>query len=306
MIRAAFFEDPDGGYAKFGNQRVFDRVWEKIVRFEKESGLCLDNGLTKEQYVDMFNSMKIRRTSTFPNCKTCTMVYIRYLIANNALPAGQEDILTSVTVNDLIITKGGRGVQYYKDLGMLQDAIQDSVKSSTSYDKTVYDPAVVALYLAWYGLTEQEIIDYPKENVLDDGIIIRGDKLQISPNILQIFIRLRDADGFQQQARGVIFHAYMYSEYLIRSERRSQLNIDLLRGSISRLNAICDKIYSLRYNVVYESGIFSRVYRMECDGFQFNLEDPKVASEMFCEDLSDTARRKARIRDYKLFKQLYY
>lgn len=307
MIRTKFFEDPNGGYAKVSDQKRFDRVWKNVLDFEKKTGLSLDNGLTKEEYVSIFNSMKIRRTtSTFMVYKGCVMAYVHYLVANKALPPEQESILASVNSDDLIICKDGSGVQYYKNLGMLRSAIQDSVRSSESYDETKYDVPVVSLYLAWYGLSEQEIVEYPKANVLDDGIIIHDKKLQIPFDILQIFTRLRDAEGYYQQARGVILRKYVYSDYLIRSKQYAQLPVVLLRSIVSRFNAICGNVYSLTYNVVYDSGVFNRVYRLECDGFQLDLENPEVASKIFCEDLSNNRRAHvARIRDYSLYKQLY-
>lgn len=305
MIRNQFYQDPNGGYAKFSNKKVFDNVWKKVLAYEEKTGLCLDDGFTKEQYIDLFSSMKVRRTITLPNCKLCVMAYVRYLVNNNALPPEQEDILASVEIDDVLLADEGSGVQYYKDLNMLRNAIQDTIRSSESYDESRFYPWAVALYLAWYGLSEEEIINYPKEDVLDDGIMIHGQKLEIPFDILQIFTRLRDAEGYYQQARGVIFRTYLYSDYLIRTEYKEQITPQLLRSALARFDIISGKVYSLRYNVVHMSGIFNRMYRMENDGFQLNLSDPEVASRVFCEDLSNVTKRHFRIRDYNLYKQLY-
>ena len=270
MIRNKFFEDPDGGYAKVGVKKNFDIAWKKVLAYEEQTGQSLDNGFTKEQYVSMFNSMRVRHTSIFFNYKSHVMSYVRYLIANGVLPAEQESILASVTVDDLKINETS-GVQYYKNLGMLHQAIQDSIKVSECYDETLFDLPAVILYLAWFGLTEEQIINFPKEDVLDDGVMINGEKTEMPFEILQIFKRLRDAEGYYQQARGVIFRAY-----------------------------------SLRYNVIHQSGIFYRAHLLECESTQFNLEDPVFASKVFCEDLSSKVKHTARIRDYKLYKQLFY
>ena len=98
MIRNKFFEDPDGGYAKVGVKKNFDIAWKKVLAYEEQTGQSLDNGFTKEQYVSMFNSMRVRHTSIFFNYKSHVMSYVRYLIANGVLPAEQESILASVTV----------------------------------------------------------------------------------------------------------------------------------------------------------------------------------------------------------------
>ncbi|MGN1002071.1 MAG: hypothetical protein ACI4PC_04805 [Oscillospiraceae bacterium] len=304
MIRNKFFEDTDGGYAKISVKKIFDRVWKKVLSFEEMTGQSLDNGFTKEQYVSMFNSMRIRHTGIFFNYKSNVMSYVRYLIADGALPEEQESILASVTADDLKINEGG-GVQYYKNLGMLHQAIQDSIKASKCYDETLYDLPAAILYLAWYGLTEEQTIDFPKENVLDDGVIINGMKTEMPFEILQVFTRLRDSDGYYQRARGVIFRAYVYSDNLIRTERNSRITLSMLQGLVNRLNALMNGTYSLRYNVIRQSGIFYRAHLLECESTRFDLDDPEFASRVFCEDLSGKAKRTARIRDYKLYKQLF-
>lgn len=305
MIRNKFFEDPDGGYAKVSVKQIFDRVWKKVLSFEEKTGQSLDNGFTKEQYVSMFNSMRIRHTRIFFNYKSHVMSYVRYLIANGVLPEEQESILASVTVDDLRIDEAG-GVQYYKNLGMLHKAIQDSIKVSECYDETLYDLPASILYLAWYGLSEDQIINYPKEDVLDDGIMLNGEKIEVPFDVLQVLKRLRDSDGYYQQARGLIFHTYVYSDNLIRTERNSKITLSMMQGLVNRLNVLMDHTYSLRYNVIHQSGIFYRAYLLECESTQFNLDDPEFASKVFCEDLSSKVKRTARIRDYKLYKQLFY
>ena len=305
MIRNKFFEDPDGGYAKVGVKKNFDIAWKKVLAYEEQTGQSLDNGFTKEQYVSMFNSMRVRHTSIFFNYKSHVMSYVRYLIANGVLPAEQESILASVTVDDLKINETS-GVQYYKNLGMLHQAIQDSIKVSECYDETLFDLPAVILYLAWFGLTEEQIIDFPKEDVLDDGVMINGEKIEMPFEILQIFKRLRDAEGYYQQARGVIFRAYVYSDNLIRTERNSKINVSKMQGLVNRLNTLMGGAYSLRYNVIHQSGIFYRAHLLECESTQFNLEDPEFASKVLCEDLSSKVKHTARIRDYKLYKQLFY
>lgn len=305
MIRNKFFEDPNGGYANVSVKKTFDRAWKKVLSYEEMTGQSIDDGFSKEQYVSMFNSMRIRHTSIFFNYKSNIMSYVRYLIANGVLPEEQEAILTSVSVEDLKINESN-GVQYYKNIGMLHQAIQESVKVSECYDETLYDLPSVILYLAWYGLTEEDVINFPKENVTDDGVVVDGQKIEMPFAVFQIFRRLRDADGYYQQARGVIFHSYTFSENLIRTERNSKITLTMLQGLVNRLNKLMDGEYSLRFNVVRQSGIFYRAYLMECGSTQFNLEDPEFSSKVFCEDLSAKVKRTARIRDYKLYKQLFY
>ena len=126
--------------------------------------------------------------------------------------------------------------------------------------------------------------------MLDDGVMINGEKTEMPFEILQIFKRLRDAEGYYQQARGVIFRAYVYSDNLIRTERNSKINVSKMQGLVNRLNTLMDGAYSLRYNVIHQSGIFYRAHLLECESTQFNLEDPEFASKVFCEDLSSKVK----------------
>ncbi len=306
MIRDQFFQDTNGGYAKYANKMIFDQTWSRVKTFEESTGLCLDDGLTKEQYIELFTSMKPRKNSVFKNYKYALLYYVRYLIDNGVLPPEHEAIISSIKIKDTAVIEEGSVVQYYKDIDMLRNAIWDSIRSAMVDDETVYYMPAVILYLAWYGLTEEEILNYEKSDVLDDGIMIHGNKLVIPPDILGIFTRFRDADGYYQLAKNEIFHKYAYSNYLIRTERTDHLNHVQFRCALYRFNHICDNVYSLTYSVVFQSGIFNRVYRMECDGFKLDLTDGATASRVFCDDLSDGTRRNNKIREYEFYKSLFY
>ncbi len=313
MIRNKFFEDSTGGFASVSSQSRFSRMWKKVLAFEERTGLSLDEGFTREQYVSLFNSMKIRHVNLFATSyKSDLMRYVRYLIANKVLPEEQETILASITMDDLRIKsdEGEEVVHYYKNVAMLREAIEDTINTSESYDETLHDLPAVMLYLAWYGLTEEQILNFRKDAVLEDGIMVDGVKIEIPFEIMQIIKRLRDADGYYQQARGVIFHKYVASDYLIRTERKEKITLDNLRTFLYRFNKISDKRYSLRYDVVHQSGIFYRAYILECESTGFNLNDPTFASKVFCEEFSnrtyqDRVKHKTRVKDYGLYKQLF-
>ena len=309
MIRSKFFEDTTGGFASVSSPSRFTRMWKKVLAFEERTGLSLDKGFTREQYVRLFNSMKIRHVNLFvTSYKSDLMSYVRYLIANEVLPEEQEAILSSITVNDLSIKsdEGSEVVHYYKNVAMLREAIEDTIKTSESYDETLHDLPAVILYLAWYGLTEEQILNFPKSAVMEDGIIVNGVKVEIPFGIMQVFKRLRDADGYFQQAKGVIFHKYTASEYLIRTERKEKITLDNLRTFLYRFNKISDRRYSLRYDVVHQSGIFYRAYILECESTSFDLDDPVFASKVFCDKtLQNRVKHKTRVKDYELYKQLF-
>lgn len=305
MIRNTFFEDSAFTSMSEAQQRELRRTLKKVAEFEGSTGQALENGFTREQYVELFNSMKIRRTYNTFHYKSLLAKYVQYLIANGALAPEQQDILDSISKDDLST------VYYYKNINMLYEAVKDSIDSSECYDPATFDPPAVAIFLAWYGLTKEEIADYRKADVLDDGIMIKGEKIVPPFHILQFFTALRDSEGYYQQARGRIFHAYPYSEYLFRSRFQHHLKAYDVQKLAARINKVMDGEYSLELNIIRQSGIFFRAYQMECDSVKFDLSDPVFASKVFCEDFTGSSKKykvahQARMSDYKHYKQLFY
>ena len=312
MNRTQFFEDADGGYTSFSHPKHFTKTWNKVRAFEESIGKTLDDGYTREEYIALFNFALARCSSTFYNDKKVVLFYIRYLIARGALPAEHETILAGITADDLSIKGGTDRIRYFKNLNHLREAIEDTVKAADRVDETMYDVPSAVLYLAWYGLTEEQVLTLPKTAVLEDGIILNGQKIEMPYFLTDLLVRLRDAEGFNTKGRGIIFRKYMYSDYLIRTEDSHQVSVFQMRASLSRMDKVMDHTYSLRFDTARQSGIFYRAYMLECENNNFDLSDPEFAANVFCEDFTqkqnkaDPGKRlRERIRDYTLYKQLF-
>lgn len=312
MDRVNFFNSPDEGYALVPQRQQFLKVWKKVLAFEESSGKSLDSGFTKEEYVALFNSILSRSTSTFFSDKKFVMYYIRYLVAHGALPAEQEKILAGVSAEDLRIKEENKDkIRYFKNLNHLHNCIKETVKTAARIDDSCWDVPSSILYLAWFGLTEEQVLTLPKTAVLEDGIILDGKKIEMPHFVTELLNRLKDSEGFNTKGKGIIFRKYIYSENLIRTEDSYQLSVFQMRASLSRMDKVTNHMYSLKYDVVYQSGVFYRAYMMECESTDFDLNDVQFASRVFCEDLTgknpadpDKPRRE-RVRDYELYKQLF-
>lgn len=110
----------------------------------------------------------------------------------------------------------------FKDIQELHLAIWELVMESSAFDETEFDCDAVALYLTWFGLTDDQIAAYRKADVLGDGIMINGAKRTLPYDILNIFLRLRDSKGYFANGGedGVVFHAYEESDCLIRNAEK--------------------------------------------------------------------------------------
>lgn len=312
MNRTHFFEDTNGGFSSFSHPKHFIKTWNKVTAFEESIGKSLDDGYTKEEYIALFNFALARCSSTFYNDKKVVVFYVRYLIEHGVLPAKHEGILAGITADDLSIKDGSTRIRYFRNLNHLRDAIDDTVKSADRVDETMYDVPSAILYLAWYGLTEEQVLTLPKTAVLEDGIMLDGKKIEMPYFLTDLLVRLRDAEGFSTKGRGIIFRKYMYSENLIRTEDSDQVTVFQMRASLSRMDKVMDHAYSLKFDTARQSGIFYRAYMMECESNSFDLSDPEFAAKVFLEDFSQVKnkadpgkRLRERVRDYTLYKQLF-
>lgn len=312
MDRLQFFEDANGGYLSFSHPKHFTKTWNKVKKFEKSIGKTLDDGYTKEEYIALFNFVLTRCSSTFYSDKTAVVYYIRYLIAHGVLSVEHKSILDDITADDLSIKDNETRVRYFRNLNHLRDAIDDTIKAADRVDETMYDVPSAILYLAWYGLTEEQVLSFPKSAVLEDGIMLDGQKIELPYFLIDLFVRLRDAEGFRTKGRGIIFRKYMYSDYLIRTEDSYQMTVPQMRASLSRMDKVMEHTYSLRFDTARQSGIFYRAYMLECESNHFDLSDPVFASKVFSEDFTqakikvDPGRHlRERVRDYTLYKQLF-
>lgn len=310
-MRKNFFTDQNEGYASFPQQKQFTKTWNKVLAFEKNIGKSLDEGYTKEEYVELFNFMLVKKSSTFFNDKKAVLYYIRYMIAHGELPREQEEILSSVMAEDLSISLGSARITYFKDLNHLKAAIEDTILAANRIDDSVFDVPSAVLYLAWFGLTEEQILTLPKTAVDDDGVILNGEKIEMPFFVTDLLTHLRDAEGFETQGRGRIFRKYVYSENLIRTEDSHQLTVFQMRASLSRMDKYSNHEYSLKFDTARQSGIFYRAYMLEQKSSDFNLEDVEFASKVFCENLIGKNEKdirkphRERLRDYALYKQLH-
>lgn len=312
MNHKEFFDDPEG-CASYPQVKQFQRTWNKILKFEDDYGKTLDEGYTREEYIKLFSSLLVQKTSTFSNDRKVVMHYVRYMISHQVLAEEHERIIRSINPNELIIKPGDGRIRYYKDLSMLKEMIQNTVDAAAREDDTVFGAPIAFLYLAWFGLTEEQIVNLPKSAVTDEGVILDGQLIEMPSFVTEDLTIFRDADGYFKRSKGLPFIHYADSPYLIRTAISPHLNVAYMRGSLSRFDKIMNRIGSLRYDVIRQSGIFYRAYMLECESTKFDLSDLEFASKVFCEDFLNPKAKtdphrlyRQRINDYTLYKQLFY
>lgn len=267
MIYQQFMDDIENGIVKLPKASMFESIWAKVLRFQDEKKIYLENGFTRENLLDLFTFMEVRRSNTFANYKSVVMKYVKYLVDNGHISADHIKTLSDISFDNIPVN--GDKIQYFKNLAELQKSISATLEvysKGGSKDVTILDTQTTILYLAWFGFTEQEIIEVKKSDVCDNGVMKNGHLIVMPESVIKAIKRYRDSEGYKRMGRAMYTCSYKMSSYLVRSCDVEQLNVELLHAALYRMNAICKKKHSLTFSVVHTSGQFFRVLMDELNG----------------------------------------
>lgn len=307
MLRERFFADLKDGTVEMVQPERFLAMWNKVTAFENLTGTRFGSGFSKQNYVDLLAYMQIRHASTLPSVKSILYVYLKYMYDHEAATDEDLRIFRELSFDDLI-GRTNLAKLWYRSIADLIDCVEDTVaQNSNSYDTTSYDPTISALVLAWYGFTDDQIIRVKRTDVTEDGVVLNGETIRMDRTAAVYLKRLAQSSGYYQQARGLIFHTYAESDYLLRSERYGQFEITRLRQRVSEFNKLSVGRYALRLDVVRKSGIFNRAMIAELSGEVVIDEDTDadVLSRLFCTDVSTSRKRLHLLRDYGMYREMF-
>lgn len=303
-----FLTDLENGIAPKACSDHKNIVWKQIRAFEAASGKLMKDGFTRQEYLNLFNSMSLRSAGYFQNRRSAVIAYVKYLIEKGVLPPEHVELVQGIDFSELE-NRNADGTQmvYYHNLTQLEAAIQESLEESDSYDKTHFDMAICALYLAWFGFDRKEIPEIKKADVQKNGVLRKGELVAMPDFVCDVLQRYCHSEGYDQKARYIITRKYLPSAYLFRTFRAAQIDDKMLRQAISRLNTVLQGTFSLEYELVRKSGILHRVYQREKAGELGKLTelqyDWQLVEDVF-ENAIETREHAVKwLADYERFKK---
>ena len=263
-----FLKDLQTGAAPQACSDPNNIVWKHISAFEETHGKPMEHGYTRQEYLALFASMNIRSASYFGKLRSAVKAYANYLVSKGLLSSDQPNTINKIKFTEVgIQTRNTSKVIYFHSLEELEQAIRDTLDASESYDETRFDMAICALYLAWFGFDRNEIVLLLKRDVQKNGILRNGQLIPMPTSVCTILQRYCQAEGYFQQAKGVILHKYQPSEYLFRSTRLAQItDYSQLTSAINRFKSVLKGKYPLEYDIVRKSGILHRVHKLDLNG----------------------------------------
>ncbi len=303
-----FFTDEENGLSACAAsvKSAFLQKEKAIRAWDKANGGKLDADMTREDYVSLLSALEIRKKSSFTQYRMALARYVRYQIACGNFSDGQEKILMSVGMGDMNIAGSTREkVVYFRNLAHLRSCMEETVRTDEPIDDAKFELHVCASYLAWFGLTIEQICTVKKADVLEDGVMVDGKLVKMPIFVMDQLLDYKESRGFSQQARGVIFHTYQASEYLFRTERSSQITVSQMYQLFKRFNAVMDRQYSITYDVIHMSGIFNRAYAEEVESIKFDIGDKAFAERVFETAFKNDEAYRNMISDYTHYKKLF-
>lgn len=300
-IRKKFF---DTKLVQFPDKDYFGSMWEKLRAFEEKGGKPIEDGLTKEEYVSLYDAMSIRHSTVFDKMKVCLTFYMKFLVNEGVLPFSDLELFQSIKFSDVPVRSIGT-VMFYKNIDQLIENIEDSKMSSDAYDTDRFDMAAGVLYLAWYGFTNEEIANAKKADVTKDGVYKSGSLVHMDKYVIKELLKLVDAEGYYQLARGPIFVRYVKTDFLIRTKKADRVKAKALNNVVWRINEVCDQRYSLSLGVVYKSGVFFRAYMEECAGRKLDLKDMGAVGRALKRKITTPMALRSAVNDYLRYKTLF-
>lgn len=286
-------------------QRITN-LWKRVSRFEAEYKKSIDDGYTKDDYVQLLAALNIRNISGFLSTKSLIRKYVENLIEDGHLPLSSLNDIIHIGYDDLDAAKIFE-LKFFKDFESLQDAITTTLVVADKVDERIFSTQIAAIYMAWCGLKLEDALKLKKEDVKEDRIQI-GDK-EIFPNstIMEFMKDYRDATEYQSAARVTITLKYVPSDWLFRSTKSDHVDSPKTMRIFIRnfgKSAGGDNIFN--YDKVYLSGLYHRAYLYECVNGTIKKNDTETISKVFEENYARTSLANNRLQSYRKFVQYFF
>lgn len=291
------------------SQEYIQRItsfWKRVSRFEAEYKKSIDDGYTKDDYIQLLAALNIRNISGFLSTKSLIRKYVEKLIEDGHLPLSSLNDIVHIGYDDLDAAKIFE-LKFFKDFESLQDAIEATLVVADKVDERIFSTQIAAIYMAWCGLKLEDALKLKKEDVKENSIQV-GDK-EIFPNstIMEFMKDYRDATEYQSAAKGIITLKYVPSEWLFRSTKSDHVDSPKTMRIFIRnfgKSAGGDNIFN--YDKVYLSGLYHRAYLYECVNGTIKKNDTETISKVFEENYARTSLANNRLQSYRKFVQYFF
>jgi hypothetical protein len=310
------------GIPVLSNKAAWEKhlFWKRVAAAEENIGKALEQGYDRDEFLKLFSELKISQIGTFYSQKCNIQRYFKWLKESDAnvnkineeIKARNEsniEILKQVKFEEMEIDETVKGT-YFKDFDSLQKEIDRTVINADKPDDAVHDTAISLIYMAWYGVTIEEVCEMQKTDLNNTDCTVyiagRNQSIKVSRKVMDFFIEYRDATDYLTKAAADIRMPYKESSYLMRSAKLPSLKVVGVKNILSRFTKYCFDNVKFMYSRIRWSGIFNRVYADEVVNGALVKNDYDKIAEVFGETYKSSQDASDRLREYKNWKSLFY
>ena len=295
---------------RFTEQTIVTNInfWKRVEKTENVIGKHLEDGYAREEYISLFNKLKLTTPQSMTPRKTTIRNYIQWLCEQGVLDEEPLKALDSVTYHDINADDYYEN-GFFKDFGDLKDKIESALIATEVIDDRRYGTEVTAILLAWCGITAEEAITIRKEDVHEDYISTKNGELRPVSYIMSFLNDYKDQTDYQVMLpQGVATYKYVWSDFLLRTSRqdriRSGRNLRILLNNFSKQAEAQSNPFS--YNKIYWSGVYHRAYLYECANGPIKPGNVETIQKIFGETYSYVQDANKRLYAYQRYKEYFF
>ena len=291
-----------------------------ILRFKNTAPDNKDiSEFTKADFIEMFKKINFQTNKTFWGVKSDYKSFLVFLLVNGVVTQNVINDLTSIQFEDVVVIDNFYA-DHYGSLEELYSTIDEyaNVKTGGDIFEGEFDDVYCICGLCFYGVRIEELPYILKDDIDIDASTIHiptNDRIiSLDPLTLARLIKFKDADIRWQHKYGRVEpskEVYYPSVYLFRTIREPQSFAPNIVKRISVFANNVDLKKKLRYDHIYQSGRFYRVYQWEQKNGNIRKASVDDIAELFeiNKNLSPTSIKKQMSIEntqYTMWKNLFY
>ena len=286
--------------------RYVVRLWKRIKNAESEIGKTLEDGYAREDYIALFEKMRITNVNGFNGLKSRINNYLDWLLQRGIISSDCIAQMKDIYFEDIESVKIF-GDLFFPDFDALQNSLNENVRNAYKPDDTVFAMQISLIYMAWCGVDMEVALKVKKEDVNDDFFIAGGEEFRPNYTIMQYLKEYRDAVEYISQGKYQLTLKYVPSDYLFRSVRSETID---MKHAIIALNRFGKSGSNggnpYKYDKIYWSGTFHRAYLYELANGEIQNDDIETMNRLFHGESQDGWYIRRRLREYKKFKEYFF
>ena len=286
------------------------------------------NNYSKKDFVVLLTKMNATTKGSFYQSKTMIRNYLLWLLEKGEIKPRQLEVFNEVSFGDIDYT-AFCSTHYFRNFDDLYKSLEESIwiYNGKEDETDEFNNLRCAMYLAWYGFTNEEIRGFLKSYINHtDNVIYKGKEqmpIRVDEKCHKLLLKHAEAEEYIAKRIGhssgndSVKFVYKPSEYLLRSYRSEQYTESSFAFLTNGVNKISDETNRLfLYKKVFLSGIFHRACLDEIEHGELLKNDYDRLARLFMPNLTElpktfsisqkTTLAHKRLAEYKVYKKVFY